>query len=66
MTTFQIIALSVLGLVALAQFVLPSIKLPAKKPSTMKHIEAVVAIKDSSTNPKVVEACSALLQALLS
>lgn len=65
MTNFQMLALSVLGLIAFVQFVLPNVKLPAKKPNTMKQIEAVIAIKDSSANPKVIEACTQLLQALL-
>lgn len=66
MTTFQMIALGVLGLVLVGQFVLPNLKLPAKKPSTMKQIESVIAIKEASNNPKVIDACSQLLQALLS
>lgn len=65
MSAFQIISLAILGVVVVGQFVLPMVKLPTGKPSTMKHIESVIAIKESSTNPKVVEACSALLQALL-
>lgn len=65
MSTFQIISLAVLGVVVFAQFVAPLLKMPAKRPSTMKHIEAVIAIKESSSNPKVVDACSQLLQALL-
>lgn len=64
MTTFQMISIAVLALVALAQFGLPQIRVP-KKPSTMKQIEAVLSIKESSNNPKVVEACSQLLTALL-
>ncbi len=63
MSPFQIVALSVLAIVAVVQFVLPSIKVG--KPNTMKHIESVIAIKESSSNPKVIEACSQLLQALL-
>lgn len=65
MSTFQIISLAILGVVVVGQFVLPMVKLPARKPSTMKHIESVLAIKESSTNPKVTEACTLLLQALL-
>lgn len=66
MTAFQMIALGVLGLVLVGQFVLPNLKMPAKKPGTMKQIESVIAIKESSNNPKVIDACSQLLQALLS
>jgi hypothetical protein len=63
MSAFQMISLAILGAVVVGQFVLPMVKLG--KPSTMKHIEAVLAIKESSTNPKVTEACTLLLQALL-
>lgn len=63
MSAFQIISLAILGVVVVGQFILPMVKLG--KPSTMKHIESVISIKESSTNPKVIEACSALLQALL-
>jgi hypothetical protein len=65
MTTFQMISLGVLGLVLFGQFVLPNLKLQAKKPSTMKQIEQVILIKESSSSPKVIDACSQLLQALL-
>lgn len=65
MSAFQIISLAILGVVVVGQFVLPMVKLPTRKPSTMKHIESVLAIKESSTNPKVTEACTLLLQALL-
>lgn len=64
MTLFQLIALSILAVVVLVQFVLPNVKLP-KRSSTMHSIEAVIAIKESSNNPQVVEACSQLLKALL-
>lgn len=64
MTPFQLIALSILAVVVLVQFVLPNVKLP-RRSSTMHSIEAVIAIKESSNNPQVVEACSQLLKALL-
>jgi hypothetical protein len=64
MTPFQIIALSILAIVLVVQFVLPNVKLP-KRSNTMHSIEAVMAIKESSNNPQVVEACSQLLKALL-
>jgi hypothetical protein len=64
MTAFQIVALAILAAVVVVQFVLPSIKLP-KRTNTMQSIEAVMAIKESSNNPQVVEACSQLLKALL-
>lgn len=64
MTPFQIVALSILALVLVVQFALPNMKLP-KRSSTMRSIESVIAIKESSNNPQVVEACSQLLKALL-
>jgi len=63
MTAFQIVSLAILGVVVVGQFVMPLVKFG--KPSTMKHIQSVLAIKESSTNPKVTEACTLLLQALL-
>ena len=65
MTTFQLVSLGILAVVAAILF-LPNIRLPIKaKPSTLKHIESVIGIRDSSTNPEVQQACQALLQALL-
>jgi hypothetical protein len=64
MTSFQMIALAVLAAVAVAQFVLPNMP-TLTKPNSLKHIAQVIAIRDSSTDPKVVEACKALLQVLL-
>ena len=65
MTSFQMISLAVLAGVVFFQFVLPHVKFPAKKANTLKQIESVIAIKESTANPKVVEACNSLLQALL-
>jgi hypothetical protein len=64
MTPFQIVALSILAVVVIWQFVVPNVKLP-KRSNTMHSIEAVIAIKENSNNPQVVEACSQLLKALL-
>lgn len=67
MTTFQIAALCVLGLVCASVYgpmLLPKIRWP-KKSNLMSQIQAVVSIRDESTSPKVKEACSALLSALL-
>jgi len=60
MTTFQIVSLAVLAVVLLAQF-----GLPQKKQNVMAQIEQVIAIRNSATNPEVINACKALLQALL-
>jgi hypothetical protein len=65
MTPFQIVALSILALVVLAQFVLPNVRLPRTQPDVLKYIAQVIAIRDNSTDPKVVDACKALLQVLI-
>jgi hypothetical protein len=73
MTQFQIIALSLLAVIGFVQFILPNLKLPqlpastekTAKPDALKYIAQVIAIRDSSTDPKVVEACKALLQTLI-
>ncbi len=66
MTTFQIIALLVLVGVA-AWTYMPRIALPdmKRKPNALKHIQQVMAIRDSSTNKSVIEDCNKLLQSLL-
>jgi hypothetical protein len=61
------IALAVLGVVCLTVYgpmLLPKLQLP-KKSDLMGQIQAVVTIRDASTNPKVKSACSELLSALL-
>jgi hypothetical protein len=61
------IALGVLAVVCLSVYgpmLLPKIQLH-KKPDLMGQIQAVVNIRDASTNPKVKSACSELLSALL-
>jgi hypothetical protein len=66
MTTVQILALvAVLVAVVLTYLPLHTLKLPAGKPSVLKQIEAVVAIRDSRTDEPVVTACNTLLAALL-
>lgn len=65
MTPFQMLSLAVLAGVVIVQFVLPHVKFPEKKVDTLKQIQSVISIKESTANPKVVEACNSLLQALL-
>ena len=69
MTTVQILALAaVAAAVVLAYLPLNAIKLPVSnksKPSIMKQIESIVAVKEASTDPAIVSACNALLQAML-
>ena len=67
MTTFQLIAIGVLSVVCLTVYgpmLLPKLQLP-KKSNLMSQIQAVVAIRDEATSPKVKSACSKLLSALL-
>lgn len=64
MTTFQIVALCLLA-ASLAWQYMPALKLPSRKPSTLRQIESVIAIRDEATTPEVTSACNALLQALL-
>lgn len=64
MTTFQIVACSVLALAVIWQY-LPALKLPARQTNVIRQIESVIAIRDSSQAPEVKTACHALLQALL-
>jgi|LakMenEpi03Aug12_release.lakeMendotaPanAssembly.Ray.scaffolds.fasta_scaffold5012815_1 hypothetical protein len=67
MTPFQIGALVLLALTAawsyLPRFSLPV--LPRKKPDSLQQIAQVIAIRESASDPKVKEACSLLLQALI-
>lgn len=66
MTSFQILA--ILALVAVAAWTyVPRIAIPSigHKPSVLLQIKQVMAIRDSSANPSVVETCNQLLQALL-
>lgn len=65
MTTFQIVALCILFAVAAANYVLPNLRVPARKPNSLKQIEQVLAIRDTAQSPKVKSACQELLQALL-
>lgn len=65
MTIFQLVALAILSVVVVVNYVLPNVRLPSKKPSTMRQIEQVLAIRESSVSPKVKAACQELLQALL-
>ena len=64
MTITQIVSLLVVAGVG-AYFYLPGIKWPAAKPSNVRQIQAVLAIRDSSPSPEVHKACTALLQALI-
>jgi hypothetical protein len=61
------IALAVLAVVCLTVYgpmLLPKVQF-TKKSDLMGQIQAVVTIRDASTNPKVKSACSELLSALL-
>lgn len=69
MTTIQILAIAaVLAVVILTYLPLHAIKLPVSvkaKPSVLQQIESVVAVREAYTEPAIVNACNALLQALL-
>jgi hypothetical protein len=62
MTPIQIASLVGVALAAV-YFYAPKLQFP--KPSSLSQIESVLAIRDTTTNPEVRAACSALLQALL-
>lgn len=65
MTTYQILAI-VAFLGVTAWYYLPSFKaiIPAK-PQLLDPIEQVVRIRESYADPKVTQACNALLRVLL-
>lgn len=69
MTTVQILALvAVVAAVVLTYLPLHAVKLPVSnksKPSIMKQIESIVAVKEANGDASVINACNALLQALL-
>jgi hypothetical protein len=69
MTTVQILSLAaVLAAVLFTYIPLNALKLPVStksKPSILKQIESIVAVKEASTDAAVINACNALLQALL-
>lgn len=66
MTTYQIIAIAGVILVAAWQYVpWKSLYLPSRQPSVMGDIAAVVRIREYRKSPDVTEACNELLRVLL-
>jgi hypothetical protein len=69
MTTVQILALVAVAVAAALTYIpLNALKLPVSnksKPSIMQQIESIVAVKEASADAAVINACNALLQALL-
>lgn len=69
MTPVQILALvAVMAVVALTYLPLHALRLPAinkAKPSVLKQVESIVAVRESNTDAAIINACNALLQALL-
>ena len=69
MTTVQILALAAVAIAAVLTYLpLSAIKLPVSnksQPSILKQIESIVSVKEASTDAAVINACNALLQALL-
>lgn len=64
MTPMQIIGILVAVGVA-AYLYLPRFSWPSPSPSSMRQIESVLAIRDTTSSPEVRKACTQLLQALL-
>lgn len=67
MSSIQIISVVAVVIAVIATYVpFSAIRLPsAKKPTVLQQIEAVVAVREAHTEPAVLTACNALLQALL-
>lgn len=66
MTTYQIIGIVAVLAVAAWQYVpWGKLSLPASKPSVMRDIAAVVAIRESHAAPEIRKACNDLLRILL-
>jgi hypothetical protein len=69
MTTVQILSLAaVLAAVVFTYLPLNALRLPVSskaKPSTLKQIESVVAVREANADPAIISACNALLQAML-
>ena len=64
MTTFQIVAISLL-VASIGWQYIPAISWPARRPNVLKQIEAVISIREQAISPEVKAACNELLQALL-
>lgn len=64
MTTYQIVGIVAVLAVAAWQYV-PWAKLPIRKPSSLKDIAAVIAIRDTHAAPEIRKACNDLLRVLL-
>jgi hypothetical protein len=72
MTTVQILALVAVVVAVLLTYVpLHAIRMPAvapkpeAKPNVMQQIESIVAVREAHTDKVIVNACNALLQAML-
>jgi hypothetical protein len=69
MTPVQILALVAVAVAAALTYLpIAAIKLPVNnknKPTILKQIESIVAVRESNTDGAVINACNALLSALL-
>lgn len=66
MTTYQMAGIAAVLAVAAWQYVpWGKLSLPASKPSVMRDIAAVVAIRESHAAPEIRKACNDLLRVLL-
>jgi hypothetical protein len=64
LTTYQIVGIAAVLAVAAWQYV-PWAKLPTRKPSSLKDIAAVIAIRDTHAAPEIRKAYNDLLRVLL-
>lgn len=68
MTTYQILSLCALVIAVAGVYgssLVGKLKLPARQPSVLSAIEAIVAVRDRYSDEAVRAACNALLAALL-
>lgn len=68
MTTYQILSLCALAVAVAGVYgssFVGRLKLPAKTPSILASIEAIVAVRDRYDDAEVKAACNSLLAALL-
>jgi len=67
MTSIQILSMVAVAIAFVATYVpFSAIRLPSVgKPSVLKQIESIVAVREAHAEPAIVNACNALLQAML-
>lgn len=67
MSNIQILSMVAVAIAFVATYVpFSSLRLPSVgKPSVMKQVQSIVAVREAHAEPAIVNACNALLQALL-